>query len=109
MKFSATHAVMALSVLVAAGALAFLSQNRDLILLLPGTEPDHQMHCWNTPVGETGRKQVHLFFDLEEAYPGLENEIKSLKDSSEFTPAQRQHLCALVQQEQVAKELAQRS
>ena len=110
MKPSPLKAALALAVLFEVVLLAFyISQNRQSLQLLPGTEPDYQLYCWNTPVGETGRKQIHLFADLKDAYPSLTNEIDSLMDASDFTPSQRQHLCALVQQEQAAKALEERS
>ncbi len=108
-KLSPTTKTILLAALISALASAALHLHRDKPLLLPGTEPDYQMYCWNTPVGEIGRKQIHLFYGLMEAYPSLRAEIQPFLNGHSFTPEQRQKLCALVKQEQVVDNLAQRS
>jgi hypothetical protein len=63
---------------------------------MPNLEPDYSLYCWNTPVGEIGRRQIHLFSDLSEVFPALQPELKDLMRTEVFTPEQRQHLCSLV-------------
>ena len=108
-KLSPTTKTVLLAGLITAMASAALYLQSEKPLLLPGTEPDYQMYCWNTPVGETGRKHVHLFYELMEAYPSLRAEVQPLLNVHSFTPEQRQKLCALVKQEQSVENPAQRS
>ena len=95
MKLTSRKTLLALAIPLTACTIA-LSMSSSVTSRMPSFEPDYSLYCWNTPVGEIGRHQIHLFSDLSEAFPALQPELKALMRTDVFTPEQRQRLCSLV-------------
>jgi Spy/CpxP family protein refolding chaperone len=95
MKLTSRKTLLALAISLTACTIA-LSMSLSVTSRMPNLEPDYLLYCWNTPVGEIGRRQTHLFSDLSEAFPALQPQLKALMRTEVFTPEQRQQLCSLV-------------